>query len=286
MHRDTMEPRTVADAIGRTPLLRVSRCLPGQAAEVLLKLEKQNPGGSLRDRVVKLAVEDAIREDRLQQGGRVVAATGEDAAFSAALVCAVKGHPLELFLAIDAVRPERAKACERFGARVTLIAGGADAARAAAEEHAKRGGAVLLDVESAAVTARATAEIGVEILRATGETPVDALVAVVRSGGTLEGVGGVLHTRFPPMAVHAVRLEAFTRAEVHGMVDVTRAEAKSAMDDLARHEGLLVGPVSGAAFAVGRRVAEAMGTTTGEQAAPGTRRRVVVLCPDGGERHL
>lgn len=272
-----MEPRTVADAIGRTPLLRVSsRCLPKQAAEVLLKLEKRNPGGSLRDRVVKFAVEQAIREDRLPPGGRVAAAVGEDGAFSAALVCAVKGHPLELFLSEDAVRPERRKACERFGAKITVIPGPGDAARAACEEHTRKSGVMLLEIESAAMAARATAEIGVEILQATGETPVDALVAVVRSGGTLEGVGGVLHTRFAQMAVHAVRLEGFTRAEAHGMVDVSRAEAKSAMDDLARHEGLLVGPVSGAAFAVGRRVAEALGTG----------RRIVVLCPDGGERHL
>lgn len=272
----TMEPRTVADAIGRTPLLRVSRCLPKQTAEVLLKLEKRNPGGSLRDRVVKFSIDQAIREDRLKPGGPVAAAPGEDGAFSAALVCAVKGHPIELFLSADAVRPDRRKACARFGAKVIVVAGPPDAARAAADEHAKRTGMPLLELESAAVAARACAEIGVEILHATGDVPVHALVAVVRSGGTLEGVGGVLHTRFAEMAVHAVRLEGFTRAEVHGMVDVTRAEAKAAANDLARHEGVLVGPVSGAAFSVGRRVAEALGSG----------RRIVVLCPDSGERHL
>lgn len=277
-----MELRTLVDAIGRTPLLRVStRSVPASSAEVLLKLEKRNPGGSLRDRVVRFALEQAAREDRLAPGARVVAAAGEDGSFSAALVCAVKGHPLDLFLPSKAVRPERHAAVARLGATVHRVEGSIDDARAAAEEAAKAGGATLLDVESAAVATRACAEIGVEILEATGETPIDAFVATVRSGGTLEGVGGVLHTRFPKMAVHAVRLAGFTRFEVHGMVEVSRAEALAAAKDLARNEGVLVGPVSGAAFAVGRRVAEALGVP---EATP--RKRIVILCPDGGERHL
>lgn len=272
-----MELRTLVDAIGRTPLLRVSsRSLPKSSAEVLLKLEKWNPGGSLRDRVVRFALEQAAREDRLGPGARVVAAAGEDGAFSAALICAVKGHPLELYLSSQATRPERRKAAARFGAGLHVVEGGLEDARSAAEEAAKKAGATLLDVESAAIATRACAEIGLEILEATGETPVDALVAVVRSGGTLEGVGGVLHARFPPMAVHPVRLAGFTRVEAHGMVDVSRAEALAAAAEIARNEGLLVGPVSGAAIAVGRRVAEALGAG----------KRIVILCPDGGERHL
>lgn len=276
LHTAPMELRTLVHAIGRTPLLRVSRALPSGSAEVLLKLEKRNPGGSLRDRVVRFSLEQAAREDRLAPGASVIAAAGEDGAFSAALVCAVKGHPLELFLAAGATRPERRKAAERFGAKVRVIDGTLDDARAAAETAARKSGATLLDVESAAAATRACAEIGLEILEATGETTVDAFVAVVRSGGTLEGVSGTLHTRFPKMAVHPVRLAGFTRFEVDGMVDVSRAEALAAAADIAKHEGVLVGPVSGAAFLVGRRVAEALGTG----------KRIVILCPDGGERHL
>jgi cysteine synthase len=272
-----MELRTLVDAIGRTPLLRVSsRSLPKGAAEVLLKLEKRNPGGSLRDRVVRFALEQAAREDRLAPGARVVAAAGEDGAFSAALICAVKGHPLDLYVSSQATRSERRKAAARFGASVHVVEGGLDEARAAAEDAAKKLGATLLDVESAAIATRACAEIGLEILEATGETAVDAFVAVVRSGGTLEGVGGVLHTRFPQMAVHPVRLAGFTRVEAHGMVEVTREQALATAGDIARNEGVLVGPVSGAAIVVGRRVAETLGTG----------KRIVILCPDGGERFL
>lgn len=273
-----MELRTLVDAIGRTPLLRVSsRSVPKEWAEVLLKLERRNPGGSLRDRVVRFALEQAAREDRLAPGGRVVAAAGENGAFSAALICAVKGHPLELYLASESTRPERQRAPARLGSTVVhVVDGGLDDARAAAETAAKESGATLLDVESAAIATRACAEIGVEILDATGETPIDALVAVVRSGGTLEGVGGVLHTRFPQMAVHAVRLAGSTRVEVDGMVEVTRPEALEASRLIARNEGVLIGPVSGAAVAVGLRVA----------AAAGSGKRIVVLCPDSGERDL
>jgi len=295
-----VELRTLVDAIGRTPLLRVSaRSVPATSAEVLLKLEKRNPGGSLRDRVVRFALEEAAREDRLAPGAKVVAAAGEDGSFSAALICAVKGHPLDLFLPSKAVRPERHKAAARLGATVHVVEGSIDDARAAAEDSAKTSGATLLDVESAPVAMRACAEIGLEILEATGQTPVDAFVAVARSGGTLEGVGGVLHAKFPQMAVHAVRLTGFTRVEVHGMVDVSRTEAFAAAKDIARNEGVLIGPVSGAAFAVGRRVAEALGAQGTEMVsrgfAPGPppaafglgrRKRIVILCPDGGERHL
>lgn len=290
--RLAVEHRTLVDAIGRTPLVRVGRAVPATSAEVLLKLEKRNPGGSLRDRVVRFALEEALHEDRLAPKGAVVAASGEDGAFSASMICAVRGHPLELFMPLGYTRPERRKIVTRFGTVVREVPGTLDDARAAAAAAAKEKKACLIDIESAQIATRACAEIGHELLEALGDdapaTPgleggspaprsgIDAFVAVVRSGGTVEGVGGVLHARYPDMAVHAVRLDGFTRAEAHGMVDVSRAEADAAASDLARLEGLLVGPASGAAFVVGRRVAESLGKG----------KRVVVLCSDPGERHL
>lgn len=263
------------EVIGRTPLLRVGRSVPPNAAEVLLKLEKMNPGGSLRDRVVRFALESAVREDRLAPRGRVLAAAGEDGAFSLAMFCAVRAHPLELFVP-SSTRPERRKAVQRFGARVLVVDGSIEDARAAAADAAARDGGTLVDVESAAVAARACADVGVEILEAVGASPIDAFVATVRSGGTLEGVMGVMNARHPRMAVHPVRLEGFSRAEFEGMVDVSRAQALEASGDLARQEGLLAGPATGAAFHVARKLAEAMGKG----------KRVVALATDSGERWL
>lgn len=270
-----VEHRTLVEAIGRTPLVRVGRTMPKGSAEILLKMEKLNPGGSLRDRVVRFALEQAVREDRLAPRGPVVAAAGEDGAWSAAMICAVRAHPLELFMPAN-TRAERRRAAARFGAKVLVVDGTIDEARAAAAASAKSRGATLLDVESAAVAARACAEIGVEILEATGDVPIDAFVATVRSGGTLEGVMGVMHTRYPKMAVHPVRLEGFSRAEFEGMVDVTRDDARAAAIELARKEGLLVGPATGAAFTIGRKLAIAMGAG----------KRLVVLASDSGERYL
>lgn len=271
-----MEHRTLVDVVGRTPLLRLGRSLPPGSAEVLLKLEKRNPGGSLRDRVVRFAFDLAVREDRLPPKARIVAAAGEDGAYSAALLCAARAHPLTVFVPSETTRPERRRAAERFGAKVVVVPGTLDDARAAAEADAAGTKACVLDIESAPIATRACAEIGVEIIEAVDEGGIDAFVGVVRSGGTVEGVGGVLHARFPQMAVQPVRLEGFTRAEAHGMVDVTRAQAHSAAEDLARLEGLLVGPASGAAFFVARRTAQAMGAG----------KRIVALCTDSGERHL
>ena len=87
---------------------------------------------------------------------------------------------------------------------------------------------------------------------------------------------GVMHTRYPKMAVHPVRLEGFSRAEFEGMVDVTRDDARAAAVELARKEGLLVGPATGAAFTIGRKLAVAMGAG----------KRLVVLASDSGERYL
>ena len=271
-----MEHRTLIDVIGRTPLVRAGRSVPAGAAEMLLKLEKRNPGGSLRDRVVRFALEQAVRDDDLAPRAPIITAAGEDGAFSAAMICAARAHPLDVYMPSQSTRAERRRAAERFGARVHLVEGTFEDARLAAMTAAKQLGSRFLDIESAAIAVRACAEIGVELLEATGNTPIDAFVAVVRSGGTVEGVGGVLHTRFPDMAVHAVRLAGFTRAEAHGMIDVSPSEAMAAAEDLARAEGILVGPASGAAFAVGRRVAEALGAG----------KRLVVLCTDSGERHL
>ncbi len=275
-----MESGQLLDAIGRTPLVRVSRAAPPSGAELLLKLEKWNPGGSLRDRVAKFSIEQALRDDRLRPGGAVVAAAGEDGAFSLALVCAVRAHPLTLFVPAS-TNPSRRAAAARFGARVVVVEGTLDEARNAAAAEAARAGSAALEIESAAVAARACAEIGVEILEATASGTIDAFVGVMRSTtpggeGTLEGIGGVLHARFPAMEVHPVRLAGFSRAEADGMVDVALPEARAAALELAVREGLLLGPASGAAFAVARRVAERLG--------PG--RRVVALCSDAGERHL
>jgi len=98
----------------------------------------------------------------------------------------------------------------------------------------------------------------------------------VRSGGTLEGVMGVMNARFPKMAVHPIRLEGFSRAEFEGMVDVSREQAKDACAELAGLEGLLVGPATGAAFSVAKKLAAAMGKG----------KRIVALASDSGERWL
>ena len=270
----SVETRSLADCVGRTPLVRAGRSVPPGAAEVLLKIERRNPGGSLRDRVVLFALDQALEEDRLDRGGAVVAAAGEDGAFSAALLCAVRGHPLTLFMPADSTRPERRRAAARFGATIREVGGGLEAARAAAADAAKTGGA-LIDIESASTAMRACAEIGREILEAV-DGELTAFVAAVRSGGTLEGVSGVLHARVKRLAIHPVRLEGFTRVEVDGMVDVTRAQALAAAGELARNEGLLVGPASGAGFHAGRDVAKKLGAGA----------RVVVLCSDPGDRWL
>jgi cysteine synthase A len=293
----------VLELIGGTPLVRLARLSPKGGAEICAKLEAQNPGGSVKDRPALSMIEAAEADGRLAEGATLVEATSGNTGISVAMIAAVRGYRCVI------VMPEDMSAARRFllrayGAEVILTP--AQEGMAGAVERADRlvaeteGALMLGQFENAAnpdAHARTTAE---EIWRDTGGK-LEAFVAGVGTGGTLTGVGRVLRERLPNVRIVAVepRRSAVLsggRPGLHGIqglgagfipdvldreliddvVSVADVAAERMQRRLAREEGLLLGPSSGANVHAAIEVARRM--------QPGE--RVVTILCDGGERYL
>jgi cysteine synthase len=294
---------SVLDLIGGTPLLRLGKMPPAGSAEVLVKLESQNPGGSVKDRIALAMVEEAERSGRLKAGGTIVEPTSGNTGIGLAMVAVVKGYRLILTMPED-MSKERQHMLARLGAELVLtpaIEGMSGALFAAQELLAEHPDYFMPDQfnnpANPEVHRKTTAR---EILDATGGR-LDAFVAGVGTGGTVTGVAEVLKDRLPSLLVVAVeparsQVLRGERSRPHGIqgigagfvpgvlnrgaldriVPVRDEDAFEASRRLARAEGILAGISSGAAVFAALAVAGELGTG----------RRVVALLPDTGERYL
>jgi cysteine synthase A len=296
---------SILDAVGGTPIVRLRR-IPGPAsAAVYAKLESFNPGGSVKDRIAVSMIEAAERDGRLAPGGSVVEPTSGNTGVGLALVCAVKGYRLTLVMP-DSTGIEHRQALEAYGAEIVLTPAedGMERSVARAREIAEREGAVLLqqfeNPANPAAHRDGTARELVAAFRALGAAP-DAFVAGVGTGGTLTGVGDVLHRERRRPLVFAVeplssavlsggppgptRIQGLGAGFLPAVLDREAYDLVVAISDdeawkmrlrLAREEGLLVGISSGAAAVAALRVARDLG--------PG--RIVATVFPDTGERYF
>ena len=293
---------TVLDIIGNTPLVRLHRVVPEGSAEVLGKLESNNPGGSVKDRIALSMIEDAEATGRLKANDTIVEPTSGNTGIGLAMVAAVKGYRLILTMPED-MSVERRKLLSRFGAELVLtpaIEGMSGAVFAAQELVEKHGYFMAQQFDNPAnpeVHRRTTAP---EILKATGGR-LDALVTGVGTGGTITGVGEVLKEHDPNILVVAVEPAAspvlaggkagltgiqgigasfvpsvLNRDIYDELIAVTDEEAYAMTLRLTKEEGLLVGISAGANVHASLQVAERLGTG---------KRIVTTLC-DTGERYL
>jgi cysteine synthase A len=295
---------SVLGLIGATPLVRLHRVIPQEAATVLGKMESLNPGGSVKDRIALAMVEDAERAGRLQPGSTIVEPTSGNTGIGLALVAAVKGYRIILTMPED-MSVERRRLLERYGAELVLtpaiegMTGAVFAAQELCREHPDY--FMPQQFENPAnpdVHQRTTAR---EILEATGGR-VDAFVAGVGTGGTITGVGHVLRQelgeRVLLVAVEPARSPVLSggRAGMHGIQgigasfvpgvldrgvynEILRVEDKDAIawsKRLAREEGILAGISAGANVFAARKVAERIGAG----------KTVVTIICDTGERYL
>jgi cysteine synthase A len=113
-------PRDILDCIGNTSLLALRRIAPANGARILLKLESENPTGSMKDRMALAVIEAAEADGRLKLDGAVVEYTGGSTGVSLALVCAVKGYPLHIVTS-DAFAPEKLDQMRILGARLEIV---------------------------------------------------------------------------------------------------------------------------------------------------------------------
>ncbi len=288
------------DFLGETPVLRLSRLSEshGCLTPVLAKLECFSPGGSAKDRAAAQMVQNARARGQLAPGGTVICASAGSAGLSTAMVCAALGHPCVIVLP-DTVAPDRVRHLQRYGARVMAVP--AEACPAAVEQLRKsQPGAFVADPFTNEDNPAAHHATGDELLRQVGQ--IDYLVAGVGSGGTLTGVAERVKMHCPDCRIIAV--EPYASPVLSGgfpgghpltgigpgfvpqvlntyildeIIKVKTPDSLALMHQLARTQGLLCGPSSGAALAAALSVAkrsEAAGKT------------VVTILPDVGERYL
>lgn len=295
--------QSLTELIGHTPLLRVAG-LEGQRADILLKLEFFNPGGSVKDRVALSMIEDAEKRGLLHPGATIIEPTSGNTGVGLAWVGASKGYKVVLTMP-ETMSQERRSLLKALGARLELTPGaeGMNGAIARAEAlHQSMPGSVILgqfvNPANPAAHERTTGE---EIWEAV-EGKVDILVAGVGTGGTVSGCGRALKRHNPDVQVVAVEPsssavlstgvagkhmiqgigagfvpETFDAAVVDRIFPVDDNAAIAASRLLASREGLLVGISSGAAFAAALVLSR-------ESANEG--KTIVAILPDTGERYL
>ena len=270
-----MKVDSILQTIGNTPHVRVNR-LFGAAAQVWIKSERSNPGGSIKDRIALAMIEDAEKSGRLQPGGTIIEPTSGNTGVGLALVAAVKGYKLILVMP-DSMSIERRRLMLAYGASFDLTPKekGMKGAIARAEELAAQtpGAWIPQQFENPAnveVHERTTAQ---EII-ADFPDGLDVLITGVGTGGHLTGVARQLKAKFPNLKVFAVEPAAspvisggapaphpiqgigagfipknLDTSLLDGVIQVEAEPAREYARRAAREEGTLVGISSGATLA-------------------------------------
>ncbi|MGE5092036.1 MAG: PLP-dependent cysteine synthase family protein, partial [Bacillota bacterium] len=269
--------RSVLEAIGHTPLVELRRVVPPGCARIFVKLEGQNPTGSMKDRMAQAMIAGAERDGRLQPGYAIVEYTGGSTGASLALVCAAKGYRLRI-VSSRAFSEEKLTQMAAFGAELTLVESEdglinrklildmIDAARAISREPDTYWTDQLNNSDSIA----GYHPMGEEIRDQTGGR-VDAFVQAIGTAASLRGVATVLRRHNPDVEIIAVepaespvlsggkpgahRIEGigigyapplWDPALVNEIVPISTADAEAMARRLAREEGLFAGTSSGA----------------------------------------
>ncbi len=294
---------SITELIGHTPLLRLNRLVSSDMAEVLVKIEYFNPGGSVKDRPCLFMIEEAERSGRLKNGSVIIEPTSGNTGIGLAMIAAAKGYHCILVMP-ESMSLERTYILKSYGAEVVLTpsAEGMSGAIKKAEELFKKNPGSFLPQQfknkaNPESHRKTTAQ---EILQAT-QNKIDAFVSGVGTGGTITGVGEVLKEHVPKVKIIAVEPKAsavlsggkpgphkiqgigagfipeiLNRSIIDLVITVSDHQAFETSRALARQEGIFAGISAGAAVWAGLQVAKELGKG----------KTVVVVLPDTGERYF
>ncbi|QXB53547.1 cysteine synthase CysM [Aeromonas sp. FDAARGOS 1415] len=283
---------TLEDLIGNTPLLALRRINPYPGVTLLVKLEGNNPAGSVKDRPALNLIRCAEASGHLAPGARLIEATSGNTGIALAMVAAARGYRMRLIMP-DTMSQERRDAMQAYGAELVLVEGGMEAARDLALAMQGRGEGLVLDQFNNPANPDAHyLSTGPEIWRQSGGA-VTHFVSAMGTTGTIMGVSRYLKEQNP--AVEVIGLQPaegsqipgirrwpeaylpaiFEPARVDRVLDVTLEESLTTMRRLAREEGICCGVSSGGAVAGALRVAAGIGEGV-----------VVAIICDRGDRYL
>lgn len=297
---------SILDLVGKTPLVELKKWSAKRnlAAQIVVKLERQNPAGSVKDRVALAMIDEAEKDGSLVPGMTIVEPTSGNTGVGLAFVGAVKGYRVILVMP-ETMSIERRQLAQAYGAEIVLTPGaqGMQGTVDKANELKKELGNVFIpqQFENAANPAMHEATTAREIWEDT-DGHVGAFVAGVGTGGTVTGVGRFLKEKEADVKIFAVEPstsplltegktgshkiqgiganfipKVLDQAVYDEVLTVTNEDAIAATQALAREEGILVGVSSGAALAAATALA---------QRSEFAGKRIVALLPDTGERYL
>jgi cysteine synthase A len=294
---------SIIELIGKTPAVRLGSTAGGNMADIYLKLEYFNPGGSIKDRIALGMVEAAEREGKLEAGGTIIEPTSGNTGIGLAMTAAAKGYRLILVMP-ENMSIERRMLMKAYGAEIVLTPGelGMAGAIDRAYELLESNPAYFMpqQFENEANPNQHSRTTAIEIINQM-EGRLDYFVSAVGTGGTVTGVGRVLKNVLPEVRIVAVepeespvlsggcrgphKIQGIGAGFVPKVLDmkildeiitISSEEAMKTARCLARKEGLLLGISSGAAAAAAIRLAERAGRG----------KTILAIAPDSGERYL
>ncbi len=296
-----MRASSILETIGRTPHVRLARMFPNH--DVWMKLERANPGGSIKDRIALSMIEDAEEKGVLSRDSVIIEPTSGNTGIGLAMVAAVKGYKLILVMP-ESMSIERRRLMAAYGATFDLTPrelGMKGAIARAQELLASTPHSWMPQQFENAANIRAHAEHTAEEIIADFPDGIDCLITGVGTGGHITGVGEVVKARFPDLKVFAVEPAksavisggapsphkvqgigaGFIPLNLHtavldGTVQVTEEAAYQFAQRVAREEGILVGVSSGASLAAVQQQLDVLPKGA----------RVLTFCYDTGERYL
>jgi cysteine synthase A len=294
---------SILSTIGNTPTVKLNKLVPSGAAQVFVKIESFNPGGSVKDRIAFSMIEEAEQKGLLKKGMTIVEPTSGNTGIGLAMVAAVKGYPI-IFTMPETMSMERRIVLQQFGAKLVLTPGdkGMVGAVMAAQEYSDREKYFMpQQFENEANPEAHRKTTAQEIINDLEGLPLDYFVVGVGTGGTITGVGQVLKEKYPSLKVIAVepadspvlskgdagphKIQGIGAGFIPEILDldvideiftVTNEDAFVIAKKLCRDEGILAGISSGANAWVAIEIAKKAGMG----------KAVLTMLPDTGERYL
>ena len=297
----------VLEAMGRTPLIRLSKIVEPDMAQILVKFEGVNVGGSVKTRTAAMMIEEAEKRGEIKPDSIIVEPTSGNQGIGLALVCAVKGYKARIIMP-DSVSEERMKLVKHYGAEVVIVHDEGDIGKAIdeciqiAEKMKAEDPRVYVPQQFENIDNMRTHRnhTALEIAEDAG-CHIHGFVSGIGTGGTITGIGQTLKKLYSDIEIWAVEPEnaailsgggigthlqmgigdglipAILDREIYDDICiVSDDEALDTARALAREEGMLVGVSSGTNVAAAKRLAKKLG--------PG--KTVVTVLPDTGERYF
>ncbi|MBT3187007.1 cysteine synthase CysM [Candidatus Thioglobus sp.] len=289
-----MNYKTIDETIGNTPLVKLQRLNPNPSNTILLKLEGNNPAGSVKDRAAFNMITQAEARGEITPKDVLIEATSGNTGIALAMVAAIKGYTIILIMP-DNLSQERRDAMAAYGADLILVTEeqGMEGARDLADKMEKEGKGKQLNQFSNQDNTNAHINTTAEEIWKDTNGEITHFVSAMGTTGTIMGVSTSLKTKNPDIQIIGIQPEdgaqiagirrwpeeylpkIFDASKVDSTIDVSQAVAEQTMRELATQEGIFAGVSSGGAVAVAMELSKKLDNAT-----------IVTIVCDRGDRYL